>query len=434
MANVVEHRKFSLTNLGNNNNKFWNVTLYDNGDVVSHWGRQGDPPRETPWHGVGRAFMEKKIREKEKKGYRENETIESTEPSRSPSRSVSSGQLQSIARQQISAKSPVVSALIDYLVRVNAHNIGLATGGKITYDASTATFKTTQGVVVPHQVDRAAQLLITIADVLAKGKGWDYSTESDVNEYLSLIPRDFGRRRITPDTIFPDLAAVQRENDLLDGLRASFAGVVDASKKKTKKKTTKKAEPKIFEVELELVTDPAIIKHCKNLFHSTKKSGHHGVYGMDIKTVHAVSIATMKRAFDAYGATLQDIRELWHGTKASNLLSILKGGLIIPPSSSGHVTGRMYGDGLYFSCVSTKALNYATNFWGGGGRTDRTFMFLAQVAMGNYYLAGSGWGSYPKRGYQSTWAKGGRSGVINDEMIVYRTDQANLIYLCEFSK
>jgi poly [ADP-ribose] polymerase len=92
----------------------------------------------------------------------------------------------------------------------------------------------------------------------------------------------------------------------------------------------------------------------------------------------------------------------------------------------------MYSDGLYFSCVSTKALNYATDFWGGGGVTNRVFMFLADVAMGKPYIAGGGWGKYPKPGYNSTWAKGGQSGVINDEMIVYNTNQANLIYLVEF--
>jgi poly [ADP-ribose] polymerase len=140
----------------------------------------------------------------------------------------------------------------------------------------------------------------------------------------------------------------------------------------------------------------------------------------------------MKAAFEKYGATLPDIRQLWHGTKASNLLSILRKGLIIPPANSTYCTGRFYGNGVYFSSISTKALNYATNFWGSGGDTSRTFMFLADVAMGKYYLAGSGWGTYPVSGYHSTWAKGGHSGVVNDEMIVYRLDQANLIYLIEF--
>ena len=58
-------------------------------------------------------------------------------------------------------------------------------------------------------------------------------------------------------------------------------------------------------------------------------------------------------------------------------------------------------------------------------------MFLANVAMGKCYITQSGWENYPVRGYDSTWAKAGRA-LHNDEMIVYRTDQANLIYLVEF--
>jgi predicted DNA-binding WGR domain protein len=73
MANVVEQRKFSLTELGTNHNKFWNVTLYDNGDVMSLWGRQGDSGQTKSWPSAGKSFMEKKIREKEKKGERESQ-------------------------------------------------------------------------------------------------------------------------------------------------------------------------------------------------------------------------------------------------------------------------------------------------------------------------------------------------------------------------
>ena len=139
----------------------------------------------------------------------------------------------------------------------------------------------------------------------------------------------------------------------------------------------------------------------------------------------------MKAAFEAYGAKLTDIRQLWHGTKASNLLSILRQGLIIPSSGSSHCTGRMYGDGVYASSVSTKALNYATNFWGSGGDTSRTFMFLVDMAMGKVYTTDSGWKSHPVSGYDSTWAKAGYA-LRNDEMIVYRLDQTNLVFLVEF--
>ena len=160
----------------------------------------------------------------------------------------------------------------------------------------------------------------------------------------------------------------------------------------------------------------------------------HVTSGYKIKKVYKVKIGAMNDAYEKNGKKIGNIMELWHGSKCSNLLSILKKGLIIPPSSSGHVTGRMFGDGLYFSDQSTKALNYATNFWGSGGSTRRVFMFLADVAMGKAYTP-SGWSSsLPKRGYDSTFAKAGQSGVRNNEHIVYNTYQANLKYLIEFEE
>ena len=60
-------------------------------------------------------------------------------------------------------------------------------------------------------------------------------------------------------------------------------------------------------------------------------------------------------------------------------------------------------------------------------------MFLADVAMGNAYTPTSASRhSLPRSGFDSTFAKAGDSGVQNNEMIVYRTSQANLRYLVEF--
>ena len=61
-------------------------------------------------------------------------------------------------------------------------------------------------------------------------------------------------------------------------------------------------------------------------------------------------------------------------------------------------------------------------------------MFLCDVAMGNYYTPKSSSESLPKAGYDSTWAIPGKSGIQNDEIIVYRTSQCNIRYLIEFGE
>ncbi len=434
-ATITEHRKCICVEFGNtNNNKVWQYTLYADGTALTEWGRVGNSLQSkmtTPAKALKKWGEKTNQNNKPDKRYTEVLAVDTGGTSALKGTSVKNSQLADVARKQIKHSNPIVQTLIDYLVKVNAHQIMKQSGGKILYDASTATFKTPLGVIDPSQVAEARVLLVKISDFVRDN---DYGVRGfaiALNQYLRLIPHDVGMKKITPELIFPDTQTVIAENDLLDGLETSFISVTTAPKKKTKKKI-KDTGPKVFDVELAMVDDKDTLTWVKELYQSTRKSMHQS-NNLSVKTVYTVRIANMADAFAKYGAALKDIRCLWHGTKASNLLSILRQGLIIPPSSSNHCTGRMYGNGVYASSISTKALNYATNFWGSGGDSSRTFMFLLDMAMGKYHLAGGGWGShYPIGSTDSTWAKGGRGGVINDEMIVYRLDQCNLTYLVEF--
>lgn len=106
---------------------------------------------------------------------------------------------------------------------------------------------------------------------------------------------------------------------------------------------------------------------------------------------------------------------------------------MIPPSNAAHCTGRMFGNGIYTSLQSTKALNYATDFWNRSGiRNQRTFMFLCDVALGKVHKPRTFSGVYPARNTHTTWVEPGQGGVQNNECIVYDTSQINLHYLAEF--
>jgi len=439
MANIIEHKKCICVEFGDtNNNKVWQYTIYNDGTALTEWGRVGNSLQSkmtTEAKALKKMSEKTNPNNKPDKSYTEVKAVETGSSINSSSNNVKNAELKDVARKQIKFKNPIVQKLVDFLVKVNAHSILKQSGGKITYDASSAQFKTPLGVIAPDQVSDARDLLVDISDFVKKNDFDNKQFASTLNSYLRLIPHAVGMSKISPKLIFPNTQTVVAENDLLDGLETSF---IDVTTKPAdiKKKTKKVAAPKVFDVQLEIETDSKIISHVKHLYQSTRKSMHTS-NNLSVQTVYKVSIKTMKDRFDGRGSKMKNIWQLWHGTKASNLLSIMKGGLIIPSSGAAHCTGRMYGDGIYFSDISTKALNYATNFWGGGGQTDRTFMFLADVAMGKFHIASGGWGGYPKAGFESTWAKGRdkggtHSGVINDEMIVYNLDQCNLVYLVEF--
>ena len=380
MADVARHQKFTCVEfVGENHNKFWNITEYKDGSILVEFGRVGKTA-QSKLHPAGHKNFDSLVRSKlrgksGKPGYKENRVLATTDNDRGRSSPIHKGNLRAIAKKQIKTNSTVVEKLIEKLIIANVHNILAASSGSITYDTSTAQFKTPQGIIVPDQVDEARKILSTLAD-LVNDELWDTNRFArQLTEYLHLIPHNLGMRRIEPKSVLPDFTAVQKENDLLDGLAASFIDVQNTpTKKKGKKADT---EPSVFDVELIFIKDAKTISWVKNKFHKTKKMHQHlNCRGLDVKVVYKVVIRNMASAFEKYGAKLTNIQKLWHGTKVSNVLSILKQGLIIPPSSSSHCTGRMYGNGLYFSSISTKALNYATNFWGGGGSTSAYFMFL----------------------------------------------------------
>jgi hypothetical protein len=128
---------------------------------------------------------------------------------------------------------------------------------------------------------------------------------------------------------------------------------------------------------------------------------------------------------------------LFHGTRTQNLTGILKKGFLIRPAGS-IVQGNMYdlNGGLYFSQMSSKSVGYSSlsnSLWSRGGDMV-AYLFLNDILMGSPLLA-SGPKQYTEQNispHNSVWAVGGKSGVINDEMIVYNTKQSNLRYLLEF--
>jgi poly [ADP-ribose] polymerase len=226
--------------------------------------------------------------------------------------------------------------------------------------------------------------------------------------------------------IFPDEDSLQKQSGILDSLQASL----DSLKNNTK--NDKQMEEKVFSVVLTELSDAVVYDRIKNMFKATSHQSHSCSH-LKLSEVYEVDITTMRERFEQYGKPIGNIRQYWHGTRVANVLSILHKGLIIPPSSASHVCGRMFGDGLYFSDQSTKSLNYSYGYWDGRSKDNNCFMFLADVAMGKQYTPTNTYERLPRTGFDSTFAQAGKSGVNNNEMIVYNVNQCNLRYLCKFA-
>jgi poly [ADP-ribose] polymerase 2/3/4 len=412
-----------------NNNKFYEITWNDDDSVTARYGRNGDQG-VTEQKGYGEAAFNKvyKAKTSASKGYKEVDVLTSvgaTAITSSTTKPASS--LAEIAKRDIGGNNPVMSKLLEKLATINKYQLLQATGDQI--DIVDGVVRTVLGPVTLDSVTKARSELLEL-DSFIKNKDFGSDYISHLNQYLTYIPQKVPRKRGWGDTFFTEHSSFQKQNDLLEQIETSIKNYKPVDPKTPA--DTKEVD-RVFGHSMKIVEDSAIINKIKKFYESNMNS-RHACSHLEIKRIYEISNPDSENRYKDVSTKLGNEMQLWHGTRAFNVLSILKGGLIIPTSAGGyHITGRMFGDGLYFSDQSTKSLNYAYGYWGGGGYDNQCFMFLADVAMGKAYTPSGPTQRIPS-GYDSCLAIGGKSGVQNNEMIVYKLAQANLRYLCEFDK
>lgn len=429
MSAIVEQKKYVLTDAGNNNNKFWEYTWYDNGQCVVKFGRVG-AAGSTSNHNFSRSQLDSKVREKTKKGYREVSIVAGPTLTKQTATSIA---IQEAAMTQLANNDSTLTKVINHLVAMNKHELHVMSGGQLNVNLETGLVTTPLGVVTKDNIVKARDLLNKITPYIGdlnKMQGSDFMAL--INQYLMLVPQKVGASRgwhlkfITNDT---DL---QKQASMLDQLESS----VDLAAARAKQAIEEKAgeTPKLFNATIKACVDPDVIAEITAFFKKTL-SNNHTSRNLKPVRVYEVEHKDMNEAFEKDGAKMKNIMRLWHGTRAFNILSIMKNGMIIPKSGGSiNITGRMFGDGLYFSDISTKSLNYAQGYWDNGRKDNNCFMFLCDVAMGNYHVPSGSNSQLHRAGHDSVWAKPGRSGIINNEMIVFRTSQVAIRYLVEFSE
>jgi poly [ADP-ribose] polymerase len=312
------------------------------------------------------------------------------------------------------------SRLIRSFINENVHSITSNT----TIQFTTRGFETPLGPVTESHLDRAGESLNALRDEMNGDESLDGDDRNirDINSaYYSLIPRRFGSKITTSDMILtPDLLAA--EYDLIDNLRTAVqAGLTSGGSADTG-----------VNINVALMDRGHVDwDRLSNKFETTKHRNHAEIKGYRVKNIFYLNIPTATNAFRPVEKRLSNVYELFHGTKTANMLSIALNGLIIPPTGAAHVTGRMFGNGVYGASCSTKALNYAVGYWGGTrNKSNTAYMLITEFAMGNTYIAKSSMNRGAPSGYDSIWAQAG-SALLNDEYIVYNLNQVNITHLLE---
>jgi len=464
-SGFTETKKFKVLHCGNvegNNNKFYCLELQHNptsGEyrLFSHYGRLGlsevfglrdfdyiDNCRITDMSVLDVEFdsiIKKKLKgktikddrglgESRRENYEEVRTFSPKVGSpniRDKSVTITTTKVAAVDISNITNQRIV--KLINQIVDENIHNITSLTSLTLTSNG----FETPLGPVTKEQVDEARAALDILKSLIKDDKinSEKQDTRTANNKYYSLIPHQFSHK-ITIDDWILDSQKLINEYDLLDQLTSAVQMGSALNQNASQRLNA-------LGVDIdELSKSDNDFDRLQSYVHNSRAGNHRGldVWGWRVYNIFKVLIPDERKRFETTKVKLGNIKELFHGSKNCNILSILKNGLIIPPYNAGHVTGRLFGNGIYAAHHSTKSLNYSTGWWSGSkNRYDNAFLFIVNFTMGNAYVTHNTASGGPPKGYNSLWAKSGSgSSLYNDEYIVYTPSQATITHLIEMKK
>lgn len=422
-----------------NSNKFYTLELDGSGRLAKTYGRVGSVG-VTNYENTGLSGFNRILHEKKRKGYTEVAVAEDSRPKTSP---LANNALTAVAKTGLTSgkarTNTVVEDLIERIVRVNAHDVFELSGGLIKVD-TTGRVKTPLGLVTAASIRQASTLLDRMEQA---GPG---RVAPLLEEYLKLVPQKVSSRAGWADTFFNAQNTFQKQRDFLSQLSDSVSFFDTQAAAAVTSDAAADAE---FKYKIRAVSSTGdVFKRVQKLYEGSRNSGH-AAASLRLKNVFELVDQPGAKTYAKILGEIGNEQQLWHGTRAANLLSILRKGLYVPPVSGTSIqtVGRMFGDGVYLSSQSTKSLNYSHGYWGGsGGRDNNCFMLLADAAMGSEYRptahgfdrripveARTTLNKFGKP-WNSINVKAGTAGVRNHEAVVWNTDQIRLRYLCEFDR
>lgn len=158
-----------------------------------------------------------------------------------------------------------------------------------------------------------------------------------------------------------------------------------------------------------------------------------------VETVYAVHSPAKEKIFADYCARyhITETKELWHGSRNENWLSIIKNGLRLHPNAT--ITGKMFGDGIYFAPEAKKAYGYVSctgTYWA-NGCSEYGFMGLFTTAYGTpchddkrfYRRNANPQKMLTRMGCGCLHALHDKAGLRHDEVVFYSEKAINLSYI-----
>jgi poly [ADP-ribose] polymerase len=265
------------------------------------------------------------------------------------------------------------------------------------------------------------------------------------SKYYTLVPVETHRSKPPVIDNITLLNSYRDKLDELSNLKIAYTAVSDSDNTNTN--TINKHPADMLYEKLDTIITPIekdgkLWNIIKDYIFNTTSDAHHC-------KVELVDIYEINRK-NEFNSPIENKHLLWHGTRLSNIISILKLGLLLRPEaiSGVHISGKMFGNGIYGANSFSKSFNYCSS-------QGEACLFLAEFSLGATqrlinaeYVTTSSLGDF-----NSVWGQGRNTPnsntvfnnviipngklvksninakLFHDEFIIYDTSQIKLKYI-----
>lgn len=421
ITGYVRYAYLQMTNAADNNNKYYEIYEMPDRSLEVIYGRVGTAhPAHKHYESWEKDFYSLKD-SKERKGYKDVTALHSKKDTKTVTK------IDDLDYKPIDDTE--IHELITQLI-------------KESRDFMAKNYEITAEGITQKMIDETENDISVLADIVNMSIS-DSEKLSRFNIALQTLMTDNQRKMnkvadhlATSVSDFADI--IEREQDMLDNLKGQMQN------KQQNQQITPSKQKDITVLEAKgLQMRPVTYKEEDQILAHLGRDYHGSVERRYVRGF-AVENSATRQAYEKF-KTDHDIGKdgvklFYHGSKVENWYSIMKQGLSLNPNAS--VTGKMFGNGLYFASDCRKSLNYMDtkhSRWNDGNR-DSGYTAIYAVALGKCYLpTGALSSSFDKKdvnrlGCDSVFADKNRTCLQNDEYIVYDAAQCTIKYLCEFSE
>jgi poly [ADP-ribose] polymerase len=417
-----------------NHNKFYEMKENDDGSIDVNYGRVGTSSMTHHYAPYEKSFYNLK-RSKESKGYKDVTALHSQ-----IEKPVSDAKAEDQSFKPID--DPEVNAIIQSAIDECRQFMQ-------------ANYTVSISKVTKKMVDEAAMNLHNLSK-LAKNPNniSEHYLVQEFNDELKALYEAIPRRMGNVSDCFAKSSSefysiIEKEEDMLDIVRNQVvANTVPV----------KVSEDKNINVlenyDLDMSSDVTFAEEDYIIDKMAKKNWEKDSCEDRFLRAFKVTNKETEKAFNDYCEEhhLKDhhgIHSYFHGTRFENIWSIMKTGLTLNPNAV--ITGKAFGQGIYFAEHSKKALGYTSingSRWAKGGK-NTGMLLMYKVAVGKSYVVYNTLGSSFKKDsleqlsrrkgeeYLSVYAPGksesGKGAFLNSEIMVYDDRACTIQYMVEVS-